>query len=322
MLAGVVLFVIATQPIIEAFQLNLAWLELSRAASGRVSSFNRSITMFQKETGRPGVAADAFYGLGTAYLLAEQLPEAVDAFRKGTQADSVSTRNQVGLARAYMALQDLASAARELLLAGVPVNSVLAAGDNQMKMGKWAKAIHWYETARIMGGALPALNELTLGVAYVRIGQIGLAQDSFRSVLESGSADAKILAEAHYQLGILLFWSKPQEAEQHFNAATQLDPQNVNAHLASGDLAYLYRHDLAEMEEAYMRAMEISPSHVAGWLSTAIRQTARADDPRWVWLGRALEANGQPCRALEAYDQAPDGTLDTNHSWALKEQCP
>jgi tetratricopeptide (TPR) repeat protein len=297
-------------PAVVALQSNLAWLSLARAALVPPVVLDQPITRFKQQLAVPSLRLPATLGLGTAAWMAGQPSETVrtlspvDPSQYNLQLDR-DYHHQL-LARAYLDMDDLPRAIEELRLAGATAEGAMANGEAAARVGDWETSVRWFQAAQgLTSRPLPAEAELTLGIAWANLGEAEQARTSFERVLEQQGAPARTQAEAHYQLASLDFWLEPASAGNHFETAVGLDPGNVNAWLGWGDWYYRHQQDRDKMAMAYGQAIQLAPEAAAAWLSTAISQSNLSDDWRWEWLGLALAAADEPCRALEIVTEHP-----------------
>ncbi|HEX6853202.1 MAG TPA: tetratricopeptide repeat protein [Candidatus Polarisedimenticolaceae bacterium] len=129
-----------------------------------------------------------------------------------------------------------------------------------------------------------SFRRLSEGAALVNRGEYGKAVEILRGVTNTALNSYR----AWYFLGLALLGDRrPTAAVDALRVALELDPSQLQAHVAFGD-AYLQIGDLGEAEAAYHRALKLRPDFPAAYEG----------------LGRLAEARADEAAAVDFYEKA------------------
>jgi tetratricopeptide (TPR) repeat protein len=152
-----------------------------------------------------------------------------------------------------------------------------------------------------VGALYVQLGELSQGIQLLERGLQSIYTALSTQPLAPGAANAPVLYELHYHLGIAYSrLQKPAQAEQHYRAAMQqpvLDRLKLGAYNNLGNLLKT-KGDLANAKAAYQTILDIDPNFAVGYYN----------------LGMTLKAMGNLPEAIAYYQKAIE--LDPNYAEA------
>jgi tetratricopeptide (TPR) repeat protein len=215
--------------------------------------------------------AEAYYGLGRLNAVRNNLNSAVDLFRKACKVFPNFGPAHYGLAQTYKRMGKTDLALEQLAL--YEKSSTLTPDVRDPLLGD----------VRILNANA---RELAPAMELTRAGKLDEAAGALEELLEKHPR----FAEAHVKLiAIYAQLGQPQKAEEHFQAAVRLDPQNPESYLDRG-LLLANQENFVEAEAAFRKVLAINPQHHGAQLN----------------LGSMLEAQGKLLQAMAEYQRVLD----------------
>jgi tetratricopeptide (TPR) repeat protein len=232
----------------------------------------------------PVVSADAmraasYQNLGTTFLEAGRLDEAVEAFNHALalEPDYAPAHNSLGSVLRQQGHHDEAIAQLEAALRLQPAfdDARFNLANARADRGDWARAIAEYEA--ILRRRPDAVDvQSNLGIALASANRPVEAVEHFRAAVALAPQDAK----AHYNLGhALLVRGDSSEAVEHLARALQLDPGDATTHDELGSV-YLAKQDFANAAHEFRESIRLSPraAEAHNNLGIALASVGRVDE--------------------------------------------
>jgi tetratricopeptide (TPR) repeat protein len=288
--------------------------------------------------------ADVYWSLGQRAVLAGSYEEAVSHWRRVLELDPRMPQVSGNLALALMSLGRHQEAV-DVLEKGPQAANLsgfdrFVLGQAYLQLGQLDRARDNYEKAIQLQ---PDCTNAHYGLFTVctRLGQRDKAREHLAIFQKLKAQEMKVLKDRNdvhsdlqevrgrvaetYVMAHLLYGDPPQpeKAEQLLRRAVAIDPTNVSAFRALGDLSQVLGRR-AEAEQAYRALIEADPNHADGYRGLALlylrgriklpeaRQLAEkavALEPvalNYFVLSRACDQNGDAARALSALKKAVD----------------
>ena len=216
--------------------------------------------------------AEAYYGLGRVKAVRNNLDGAVESFNKACKLFPKFGPAHYGLAQAYKHIGKTNLAVDQLAL--------------YEKSATLRPTVQDPLLGHVMARSASTRDELEPGMKLAREGRLEEAAGAIEKVLEKnpGFADAHVKLIAIYaQLG------RPVKAEDHFQAAVRLDPQNPESYFDRG-LLFASQEKFVEAETSFRKVLEINAQNRDAQLN----------------LGSMLEAQGKLSDAMAEYRKVLD----------------
>ena len=185
----------------------------------KLKETDQAISAYQKALGMKEDADVRTY-LGMVYLEKNQIPQAIEQFRKALVTNPNSSLAENNLGDALQGIGDLASARDEYLKS-------LAIQDD-------------------------AFMRLQLAIIYTRLGQVPLAIEQLEKGQSAGTGSTLTLIDSQLA-GLYSRIGRLDDAEKQYLALLQTDPKRADAYADLGALAYK-RCDLSSMSKNYSQA--------------------------------------------------------------------
>jgi hypothetical protein len=304
----------------NAAHANLVWINGGKKALDE-SSLRYAIEIFSVAIQARPVDESLIYGLGMLQINAGEADAALQTLHSGERYYPTSQR----LARAMLLAQiysgDTTNIVSLTVQAGLKPEILLDVANARMAESQWQQAISLFEAAYADQGTLTPKNRFLLGEAYRAVEDIDHATSNFLVIVSDPQADAALRSEANASLGSIMFWRAPDKAAAYISKALELIPGNADALMLAGDFAFLQRGDRASMNHYFEAAIEVDAEFAADWLTTSIAQSERKPDPRWAWLGAALDILGDPCAALDAYMSVGEPIVTDERIKQVQSKC-
>ena len=216
--------------------------------------------------------AEAYYGLGRVRAVRNDLNGAVDFFRKACDLFPKFGPAHYGLAQVYKRLGKTSLALEQLAL--------------YEKSGTSTPDVHDQLLDNVKTLNANKQNQLSPGLELAKEGRLQEAAGVLEKLLEKNPR----LAEAHVKL-IAIYGQlrQPLKAEEHFQAAVRLEPQNPESYFDRG-LVFANQEEFVEAEASFRKVLEINAQYPGAQLN----------------LGSMLEAQGKLADATAEYQKALD----------------
>jgi tetratricopeptide (TPR) repeat protein len=249
------------------FNLGQAYQDAQRLPDA-MREYERSLEL------KPDVYA-AYSNLAAIYLDQGQFEKGEQMLLKVTSLSPTFTEGFINLAVFYLRKHDpeRAYAAIEKALKTNP--SSFAAYYNKGEIltmkGQFKEAVASYEMAAHLRPDMAAF-KLTLGTAYIRVGDLRAAETQFNEL-----TNTLVAAEAYRNLGLLyLNTGKPDQAMQYFNQAARVKPVFPAVHHDMGVL-YLRKQMPDQAIEQFRTVLQQQPDHGPAVLNLAAAYQMKGD---------------------------------------------
>ena len=218
--------------------------------------------------------AEAYYGLGRVNAVRNNLHSAVDSFLKACRLFPKFGPAHYGLAQAYKRIGKADLALEQLAL--YEKSARLLPHVNDPLLGN-VKALN-----------TNARDALEPAMELAKAGRLDDAAATLEKLLDKNPR----FAEAHVKLiTIYAQLGQPQKAEEHFQTAVRLNPQDPESYFDHG-LLFASQERFVEAETAFRKALAINPQHRDAQLN----------------LGSMLEAQGKLPEAMSQYQRVLDAS--------------
>jgi len=271
----------------EALRLDPEYLPAQLRLGGyllAVGKWQEAAQLFEGLVKKHPENAEAFYGLGRAHAVHNELDLATESLRKGTELFPDYGAAHYALAQTYKRQGKMDMAVHELELHEKHPTSAPDAGDELLN--------------EIQALALSASDDLREGLELMKQGKLPEAAAKLESALQTNPN----LLEAHVNL-VSVFGQLGQFAkgEEHFQAAERLEPKSAANHLNHG-LLLAGQGRFPEAEGEFRKTLEIDSAFPG----------ARTN------LGLSLEAQRRLSEALAEFRKSIEMSAeDTQAHFAL-----
>lgn len=313
---------------------DLAWLRVSTAGvaalliiAGGVRSVARnrdwrdSYSLWSSATRAGFHTTRVHTALGSALFTRGEVPEAVQAYRRAIQLNSLNPQPHSLLGYALKAqgkLDEAAAAYHEAVrLDPGDGDSLVNLGNILQAQNRLDEAVEVYRNIIRLKPFHP-MAHYNLGIALQEQGETGRAIEAYRKAVHHDST----FAHAYLNLGIAAqSLGKLEQAVAAYREVIRIDPTHVKAYVNLG-IALKKHGDVDAAIQAYRQGIRIDPlrpkaHYNLGW---ALYEQSRLDDAISAYreavrlnptyaraqaaLGDALAAQGTPDEAVEAYNKA------------------
>jgi tetratricopeptide (TPR) repeat protein len=241
----------------------------SLLASGK---WQEALQFYKGMIARHPDRAEAYYGLGRVRAIGNDLNSAVDLFQRACKLFPNFGPAHYGLAQAYKRLGKMDLALEQLIL--YQKNTTLTPDSRDQLLDNISEL------------RANTQDQLGPGLNLAKEGRLEEAAGLLEKVLEKNPH----LARAHIKLiAIYGQLGQPLKAEEHFQAAVRLEPQNPESYFDRGIL-FASQEKFLEAEASFRRVLEMDPSHPGAQLN----------------LGSMLEAQGILPDAMAEYQKVLD----------------
>jgi len=249
------------------FNLGQAYQDAQRLPDA-MREYERSLEL------KPDIYA-AYSNLAAIYLDQGQFEKGEQMLLKVTSLSPTFTEGFINLAVFYLRKHDPERAYAAIEKALETNGSSFAAHYNKGEIltmkGQYKEAVASYEMAVHLRPDMAAF-KLTLGTAYIRVGDLRAAEKQFNEL-----TNTVLAAEAYRNLGLLyLNTGKPDQAMQYFNQAARAKPVFPDVHHDMGVL-YLRKQMPDQAIEQFRTVLQQQPDHGPAVLNLAAAYQMKGD---------------------------------------------
>jgi tetratricopeptide (TPR) repeat protein len=252
-------YALAADPDSWAAQYDLAIAQLNAGHADKALPFLQSLA--EQQPGNPAILSF----LGTAYESADQLPQALDAYRNAVRANAQNPDRYLDYTRLLMDL-DRTEEASKVIEDGIqqqrsggtdnPYALDIRLGVLRVKQARYDEARSAFDQAIIL--------HPELAVGYVALAQSFMQQGSDDKALEPLLKARAALAQdatLDYYVGLVsLRLGRIPEAETALNNSARLRPDVAEAHYQLGKL-YLQTNRLKQAQSEFERVIVLAPAN-------------------------------------------------------------
>ncbi len=228
----------------------------------QLGQYDEALTWFTRAASLGYQEAEAFAGIGSIWLVKNDLAKAEEAYRKAFQYDPHCTTALIGMGRIHIERKQEAEALKSYQTAlefGQGLNAGMAylgMSDLHRRAGRAKEADEMLAKAIDADPTNPAIAKV-VSTIYERTGNVGLAIDQLRR-----AADARPTLEGLLKLGQLLNQQKQyNDAVKYLSMALKLSQANPDVYYELG-IALAALNQLDPGAQALAKAMELKPDHI------------------------------------------------------------